>query len=106
MNHINPALYTDAVSNLRGGKRRKSKTTGTGSRSRSRKHAQKKQRGGLFPGLGGIIQQALIPFGLYALQHSMKKRSGNKKSVYTSSSSSSSSDSASPPSFRKFTRRR
>jgi hypothetical protein len=105
MNHINPALYADAVSNLqggKGGKRRKSKTTGTGSRSRSRKHAQKKQRGGLFPGLGGIIQQALIPFGLYALQHSMKKRSGNKKSVYTSSSS----DSASPPSFRKFTRRR
>jgi len=87
-NTLNPALYNDAVSKLAGGKRRKHK----GSKSRSRKN-QKRQRGGLFPGLGGIIHQALVPFGLYALQHSMKKR-GNK------------SGSDSVPSFRKFTRRR
>lgn len=90
-NTLNPALYTDAVSKLAGGRRRKH---GKGGKSRSRKN-QKRQRGGFFPGLGGIIQQALVPFGLYALQHSMKKR-GNKSSSY----------SASAPSFRKFTRRR
>ena len=90
-NTLNPALYTDAVSKLAGGRRRKH---GKGDKSRSRKN-QNRQRGGFFPGLGGIIQQALVPFGLYALQHSMKKR-GNKSSSY----------SASAPSFRKFTRRR
>ena len=101
MNHINPALYADAVFKFQGGKRRKCKKPSTGGRRRTLKSNQKKQRGGLFPGLGGIIQQALIPFGLYALQHSMKNRSGNKKS-----GSYVSSDSASPPSFKKFTRRR
>lgn len=90
-NTLNPALYTDAVSKLAGGRRRKHSK---GDKSRSRKN-QNRQRGGFFPGLGGIIQQALVPFGLYALQHSMKKR-GNKSSSY----------SASAPSFRKFTRRR
>ena len=90
-NTLNPSVYNDAVSKLAGGKRRKHSK---GGKSRSRKH-QNKQRGGFFPGLGGIIQQALVPFGLYALQHSMKKR-GNKSSSY----------SASAPSFRKFTRRR
>ena len=90
-NTLNPALYTDAVSKLAGGRRRKHSK---GDKSRSRKN-QTRQRGGFFPGLGGIIQQALVPFGLYALQHSMKKR-GNKSSSY----------SASAPSFRKFTRRR
>ena len=91
-NQLNPSLYNDAVSKLAGGKRRKRTK---GGKSRSRKN-QKKQRGGFFPGLGGIIQQALVPFGLYALQHSMKKR-GNKSSSYSE---------ASAPSFRKFTRRR
>lgn len=93
MTQLNPSLYNDTVLKLAGGKRRKRHNKG-GGKSRSRKH-QKKQRGGLFPGLGGIVQQALVPFGLYALQHSMKKR-GNKSSSY----------SASAPSFRKFTRRR
>lgn len=75
---------------LAGGRRRghrKSKN----SRSRARK-----QRGGFIPGLGGIVQQALVPFGLYALQHSMKKRK----------SSSSSGRSITPATFRRFSRRR
>ena len=74
---------------LAGGRRRghrKSKN----SRSRARK-----QRGGFIPGLGGIVQQALVPFGLYALQHSMKKRK-----------SSSSGRSITPATFRRFSRRR
>ena len=85
-------MYTHSVNNLRGGKRRKNRSH---SSKRRRQGHKQSQRGGLFPGLGGIIQQALVPFGLYALQHSMKKR-GNKTSSY----------SASVPSFRKFTRRR
>ncbi len=85
-------MYTHAVNNLRGGKRRKNRSRIS---KRRRQGHKQSQSGGLFPGLGGIIQQALVPFGLYALQHSMKKR-GNKTSSY----------SASVPSFRKFTRRR
>ena len=91
MNTLNPALYTNAVESLRGGKRRKNRSHG--SKHRRREHKQS-QRGGLFPGLGGIIQQALVPFGLYALQHSMKKR-GNKNGTASSFRK-----------FNKFTRRR
>jgi hypothetical protein len=91
MNTLNTTLYTHAAESLRGGKRRKNRSHG--SKHRRRGHTQS-QRGGLFPGLGGIIQQALVPFGLYALQHSMKKR-GNKNGTASSFRK-----------FNKFTRRR
>jgi hypothetical protein len=78
---------------LAGGRRRRGHRKSKNTRSRARK-----QRGGFIPGLGGIVQQALVPFGLYALQHSMKKRK--------SSSSSSSGRSITPATFRRFSRRR
>jgi hypothetical protein len=78
---------------LAGGRRRRGHRKNKNTRSRARK-----QRGGFIPGLGGIVQQALVPFGLYALQHSMKKRK--------SSSSSSSGKSITPDTFRRFSRRR
>ena len=77
---------------LAGGRRRRGHRKNKNTRSRARK-----QRGGFIPGLGGIVQQALVPFGLYALQHSMKKRK---------SSSSSSGKSITPDTFRRFSRRR
>ena len=76
---------------LAGGRRRRGHRKSKNTRSRARK-----QRGGFIPGLGGIVQQALVPFGLYALQHSMKKRK----------SSSSSGKSITPATFRRFSRRR
>ena len=71
---LNTAPYDSVATSLTGGRRHKrsGKRGTTSRRSHSRKRAQ---AGGLFPGLGGIVQQALVPFGLYALQHSMKKRS-------------------------------
>ena len=94
MNTITPGLYTRAAESLRGGKRRKNRSRGSKQRRGQNKTQQQQQRGGFFPGLGGIIQQALVPFGLYALQHSMKKR-GNKNGTASSFRK-----------FNKFTRRR
>ena len=76
---LNVAPYSAALDSLTGGRRRRRQKRGM-SKNRRISHSQNRQmtrnqRGGLFPGLGGIVQQALVPFGLYALQHSFKNRS-------------------------------
>jgi len=75
---LNVAPYDNALSSLTGGRRRKGRKGSKGSKGRKSRRTQSRNRnqaGGLFPGLGGIVHQALVPFGLYAMQHSLKNRS-------------------------------
>jgi len=59
------------MSSLTGGSKKKTKTKG-----RTKKGCNKK--GGM--GFGGVIREALVPFGLYALQkRTQRRRSGSKK---------------------------
>lgn len=79
MSSPNTASYDKTLNTLGGGSRRRR-------RNKRRHHSRQaglrnqNQNGGFFPGLGGIVQQALVPFGLYAMQHSLKNRksSGNR----------------------------
>jgi hypothetical protein len=78
----NTASYDNALNTLGGGgsRRRRNKRR---HHSRQAGLRNQKQNGGFFPGLGGIVQQALVPFGLYAMQHSLKNRksSGNRSFI-------------------------
>lgn len=59
------------MSSLTGGSKKKTKT-----KRRNKKGCNKK--GGM--GFGGVIREALVPFGLYALQkRTQRRRSGSKK---------------------------
>lgn len=95
------AKHYDATLNALGGggSRRRRNKRSKHHRRQSRLRNQN-QNGGFFPGLGGIVQQALVPFGLYAMQHSLKnkKSSGNRSFM---------NKTITPSSFRRsFTRRR
>ena len=72
---LNVAPYDNALSSLAGGRRRKRGASKRGTKSRRNQSRNRNQAGGLFPGLGGIVHQALVPFGLYAMQHVVKNRS-------------------------------
>jgi hypothetical protein len=45
---------------------------------RSRRRQSHSQNGGFFPGIGEVISQAIVPFGLYAAQHTFKSGSRGK----------------------------
>jgi hypothetical protein len=77
---INVAPYEAVANSLTGGRRRKRGASKRGAskrggKSRRNQSRNRNQAGGLFPGLGGIVHQALVPFGLYAMQHVVKNRS-------------------------------
>ena len=105
MSKLNPVAYDNTLNTLGGGsRRRRNKRNKRSNRHRSHSHnhqnQNQNQNGGFFPGLGGIVQQALVPFGLYAMQHSLKNRksSGNRSFM---------NKTITPSSFRRsFTRRR
>ena len=73
LNHPNtlPASVPQGPSKLMGGRRRRGNMT--------RRKSRKSKRGGF---LGDIISQAVVPFGLVALQQSMKKRSRGHNKTY------------------------
>lgn len=95
---LNVAPYNNVAGSLKGGRRRKRCASKRGAKSRRNQSRNRNQAGGLFPGLGGIVQQALVPFGLYAMQHVVKNRSRG-------SSGSSGSSSRSISKFRRTSRR-
>lgn len=96
MSKLNAVAYDNTLNTLGGGSRRRRRNK----RNKRSKNKNQNQNGGFFPGLGGIVQQALVPFGLYAMQHSLKNRksSGNRSFM---------NKTITPSSFRRsFTRRR
>jgi hypothetical protein len=75
---FNTDAYTNAISQA-GGRRRKRSKMNRRSRSYRRNQNQNQsenQNGGFFPGVGEVLAQAVVPFGLYAAQHKFK--SSNK----------------------------
>lgn len=106
MSSPDASLYDNTLNALGGGSRRRrhnkrNKRSNRRSQSRSRNQNQN-QNGGFFPGLGGIVQQALVPFGLYAMQNSLKNRKSS-----SSGNRSFMNKTITPTSFRRsFTRRR
>ena len=66
-----------------GGRRRKrsmKRRVSRKSRKATRKNKRRSNKGGF---VGGIIEQAIVPFGLFALQKKMHNRKINKKSKLT-----------------------
>ena len=90
---MNTQSYSNMLSKLSGGRKRKHTKVSRRSRSRrsyrrSRNQNQNQnqhqnqnqnQNGGFFPGVGEVITQAVVPFGLYAAQHKFKSSSSSKK---------------------------
>jgi len=84
------------MNKLSGGKRRRSNMRKQG-RRRSRRYSrrqqrqqqqqqqeqQQKQNGGFFPGIGEVVSQAIVPFGLYAVQHKFKSRKNGSPANYS-----------------------
>ena len=75
----------NVLNSLKGGRKRKrsmrkmrrSKRRQSQSQNQNQKQKQK-QNGGFFPGIGEVIAQAIVPFGLYAAQHKFKSGSRGK----------------------------
>ena len=67
---------------MMGGKRRRSKGSMKSKKSRrshsSRRHSVKK--GGMGLGFGAVLQEAIVPFGLFAWQKKSQKRRDSKRS--------------------------
>jgi hypothetical protein len=66
---LNMQPYKNTLNNLAGGRKRKRSFRVKRSHSRNR---SSNQNGGFFPGIGEVISQAIVPFGLYAAQHKFK----------------------------------
>jgi hypothetical protein len=65
------------LNSLKGGRKRK-RSMRKMRRSKRRQNQNQKQSGGFFPGIGEVITQAIVPFGLYAAQHKFKSGSRGK----------------------------
>jgi len=104
---LNAAAYDKTLNALGGGGSRRRHHRNKRSRQHHRRQSRlrnksqnQNQNGGFFPGLGGIVQQALVPFGLYAMQHSLKNKKSSGKQSFMNKT-------ITPTSFRhSFTRRR
>jgi hypothetical protein len=86
---LNTGSYSNAINKLSGGKRRRSNMRKQG-RRRSRRYSrrqqqeqQQQQNGGFFPGIGEVVSQAIVPFGLYAVQHKFKSRKNGSPANYS-----------------------
>ena len=65
------------LNSLKGGRKRK-RSLRKMRRSKRRQNQNQNQNGGFFPGIGEVITQAIVPFGLYAAQHKFKSGSRGK----------------------------
>jgi len=63
------------LNSLKGGRKRKRSMR---KMRRSKRRQNQNQNGGFFPGIGEVITQAVVPFGLYAAQHKFKSGSRGK----------------------------
>jgi hypothetical protein len=76
---LNMAPYTNSLNNLEGGRKRKrSRRARTSRRRQNNNRNHNNQNGGFFPGIGEVVSQAIVPFGLYAAQHKFKSSSRSK----------------------------
>jgi len=67
------------LNSLKGGRKRKrSMRKMRRSKRRQNQNQNQNQNGGFFPGIGEVITQAIVPFGLYAAQHKFKSGSRGK----------------------------
>jgi len=71
---LNMAPYTNSLNNLEGGRKRKRSLRVR----KSKRRQNNNQNGGFFPGIGEVVSQAIVPFGLYAAQHKFKSSSRSK----------------------------
>ena len=69
--------HTNILNSLKGGRKRKRSMRKMRS-SKRRQNQNQNQNGGFFPGIGEVITQAIVPFGLYAAQHKFKSGSRGK----------------------------
>lgn len=65
------------LNSLKGGRKRK-RSMRKMRRSKRHQNQNQNQNGGFFPGIGEVITQAIVPFGLYAAQHKFKSGSRGK----------------------------
>jgi hypothetical protein len=71
------AAQMSLLNSLKGGRKRK-RSMRKMRRSKRRQNQNQNQNGGFFPGIGEVIAQAVVPFGLYAAQHKFKSGSRGK----------------------------
>jgi hypothetical protein len=70
----------NVLNSLKGGRKRKrSMRKMSRSKRRQNQNQNQNQNGGFFPGIGEVITQAIVPFGLYAAQHKFKSGSRGKQ---------------------------
>ena len=71
--------HMNILNSLKGGRKRKrSMRKMRRSKRRQNQNQNQNQNGGFFPGIGEVITQAIVPFGLYAAQHKFKSGSRGK----------------------------
>ena len=73
--------HMNVLNSLKGGRKRKRsmrKMRRSKRRQSQNQNQKQKQNGGFFPGIGEVIAQAVVPFGLYAAQHKFKSGSRGK----------------------------
>ena len=68
--------HMNVLNSLKGGRKRKRSMR---KMRRSKRRQNQNQNGGFFPGIGEVITQAIVPFGLYAAQHKFKSGSRGKQ---------------------------
>ena len=72
--------HMNVLNSLKGGRKRKrSMRKMSRSKRRQNQNQNQNQNGGFFPGIGEVITQAIVPFGLYAAQHKFKSGSRGKQ---------------------------
>ena len=73
-----------SLTGLVGGKRRRSKksrkTRNKRSKSAGSKRVKRVKRGGMGFGFGAALKEAIVPFGIFALQKKSQRRRSGKKS--------------------------
>lgn len=85
---LNMSTYSKTLSSLAGGRKRRASKIRKSKRY-SRRHRYQKpslsteQNGGFFPGIGEVVSQAIVPFGLYAAQHKFKSSSRKVPANYS-----------------------
>ena len=71
--------HMNVLNSLKGGRKRKrSMRKMRRSKRYQNQNQNQNQNGGFIPGIGEVITQAIVPFGLYAAQHKFKSGSRGK----------------------------
>jgi len=76
---MNMTSYKNTLNKLSGGRNRKQSLR----TKKSKRRQNSKQNGGFFPGMGEVVSQAVVPFGLYAVQHKYKSSRSKAPANYS-----------------------